>query len=572
MKKGLLLLAAAAVAVSASAQNKNQVATGKVADSGVAPFECAVVKAEMATDAQRAAMKKVAPKAAVKAWYNRPAGTFYRSFTSAGGAFYSPVVVLPCWRDVTFTNASTGADTYLWEYDKYDTSIKDWVSLTSTNADLTDNFINGSGMPAPKLTATGGGATSSYQLFSTYINQKTKETKDYQGLTYYYDDPRAAFLAGENPVDCYLSPKFFSAGTREQPDFLKGRGGYITLTGATDANGGSDGYWFGQNAEGWNGMAVYVEKPATPYALRGVHVLYMYDKITGATPLEAKIYAVEKDDKDNLIFGDLIATAKGTLAADAEDCGFVDLPLVEEEDGLQYEVVANIDRPIAVVFYGYENAKTTGFRMIVSTDCVNEGYGQHGYMCQIDAEGYPTKCIGLDKFFKNSMGYTAPSIFLDVEWPIMIWNYTFEDGKYNFPKTGGAWQKTVGTSKFDAISVYSTKSSEEWTVTTVDGQDVPEWLTLQVADVQENGKFSGEVQIKATAAALPADVEGREAKVKFAVPGAELVYDFTQGTVSGINDVTTTIGGVKAHKVVENGQVLVVVGDKKYNMMGAEVK
>ena len=81
MKKGLLLLAAAAVAVSASAQNKNQVATSKAADSGVAPFECTVVKAEMATDAQRAAMKKVAPKAAVKAWYNRPAGSFYRSLS-----------------------------------------------------------------------------------------------------------------------------------------------------------------------------------------------------------------------------------------------------------------------------------------------------------------------------------------------------------------------------------------------------------------------------------------------------------------------------------------------------------
>lgn len=569
MKKGLLLLATAAVAVSASAQNKNQVATSKVADSGVAPFECTVVKAEMATDAQRAAMKKVAPKAAVKAWYNRPAGTFYRSLTATGGAFYNPVLVLPCWRDVTFTNASTGADAYVWKYDKYDTSVKDWVEQTSTNVDITDNFLKCS-MLAPKLTATAGGATSTYQLFSTYINQKTHETKDYEGLTYYYDDPRAEFQSGENAVDCYLSPKYFCAGTREQPDFLKGRGGVITLTGATDAGKGD--YWFGQNGDGWNGMAVYVEKPASPYALRGIHVLYMYDKITGATPLEAKVYAVEKDDKDNLIFGDLIATAKGTLAADAEDCGFIDLPLVEEEEGLQYEVVANIDRPIAVVFSGYEKANTKGFRMVVSTDCVNEGYGQHGYMCQIDAEGYPTKCIGLDKFFKNPMGYTAPSIFLDVEWPIMIWNYTFEDGKYNFPKTGGAWQKTVGTSKFDAISVYSTKSSEEWTVTTVDGQDVPEWLTLQVADVQEAGEFTGEVQIKATAAALPADVEGREAKVKFAVPGAELVYDFTQGTVSGINDVTTTIGGVKAHKVVENGQVLVVVGDKKYNMMGAEVK
>lgn len=569
MKKGLLLLAAAAVAVSASAQNKNQVATSKVADSGVAPFECTVVKAEMATDAQRAAMKKVSPKAAVKAWYNRPAGTFYRSLTATGGAFYNPVLVLPCWRDVTFTNASTGADAYVWKYDKYDTSVKDWVEQTSTNVDITDNFLKCS-MLAPKLTATAGGATSTYQLFSTYINQKTHETKDYEGLTYYYDDPRAEFQSGDKPVDCYLSPKYFASGTREQPDFLKGRGGVITLTGATDAGKGD--YWFGQNGDGWNGMAVYVEKPASPYALRGIHVLYMYDKITGATPLEAKVYAVEKDDKDNLIFGDLIATAKGTLAADAEDCGFIDLPLVEEEGGLQYEVVANIDRPIAVVFSGYEKANTKGFRMFVSTDCVNEGYGQHGYMCQIDAEGYPTKCIGLDKFFKNPLGYTAPSIFLDVEWPIMIWNYTFEDGKYNFPKTGGAWQRTVGTTKFDAISVYSTKSSEEWTVTTVDGQDVPEWLTLQVADVQEAGEFTGEVQIKATAAALPADVEGREAKVKFAVPGAELVYDFTQGTVSGINDVTTTIGGVKAHKVVENGQVLVVVGDKKYNMMGAEVK
>lgn len=569
MKKGLLLLAATAVAVSASAQNKNQVATGKVADSGVAPFECTVVKAEMATDAQRAAMKKVAPKAAAKAWYNRPAGTFYRSLTPTG-AYYNPMLVLPCWRDVTFTNASTGADTYLWEYLKYDTSIKDYATKTSTNADLTDNFINGEGNYAPTLTATGGGATSSYQLFSTFTNSKTNETRTDKGITCYVDDPRAYFLDGKNPMDCYLSPKFFAAGTREKIDSFKDYGSTITLTGAKD-NGTGD-YWFGQNASGWNGMALYVEKPATPYALRGVHVLYSYDKITGASPLEAKIYAVEKDDNDNLIFGDLIATAKGTLAADAEERGFVDLPLVEEEDGLQYEVVANIDRPIAVVFSGYEKANTKGFRMVISTDCVNEGYGQHGYMCQIDAEGYPTKCIGLDQFFKNPLGYTAPSIFLDVEWPIMIWNYTFEDGKYNFPKTGGAWQRTVGTTKFDAISVYSTKSSEEWTVTTVDGQDVPEWLTLQVADVQEAGEFTGEVQIKATAAALPADVEGREAKVKFAVPGAELVYDFTQGTVSGINDVTTTIGGVKAHKVVENGQVLVVVGDKKYNMMGAEVK
>lgn len=571
MKKGLLLLAAAAVAVSASAQNKNQVATSKAADSGVAPFECAVVKAEMATDAQRAAKKKVASKAALKAWYNRPAGSFYRSPTPSGD-FYNPVFVNPSWRDVTFTNASTGADSYLWVYDKYDVSVKNYVEQKSSIVNLTDNFITGSGMYAPTLTASAGDSKSVYQLFSTFTDDNG-ETKDYEGIMQFYDDPRANFLQGKQPLDCYLSPKFFTAGVRAKCDAFADKNiGKITLTGAPDAAGGEDGFWFGKNASGYNGMALYVEKPASSYALRGVHVLYSAENITGTTPLVAKIYAVEKDDKDNLIFGDVIAEAKGSLVVGAAKRGFIDMPLKAEEDGLEYEVVANIDQAIAIVFSGYENALAKSFYMTVSTDCLDEGYGQHGYMCKIDAEGYPTKCVGLDKFFTVSLGCTAPSIFLDVEWPIMIWNYTFEDGKYNFPKTGGAWQRTVGTTKFDAISVYSTKSSEEWTVTTVDGQDVPEWLTLQVADVQEAGEFTGEVQIKATAAALPADVEGREAKVKFAVPGAELVYDFTQGTVSGINDVTTTIGGVKAHKVVENGQVLVVVGDKKYNMMGAEVK
>ncbi len=42
---------------------------------------------------------------------------------------------------------------------------------------------------------------------------------------------------------------------------------------------------------------------------------------------------------------------------------------------------------------------------------------------------------------------------------------------------------------------------------------------------------------------------------------------------SGINDVTAAAATqVKARKVVENGQVYIIAGDKKYNVMGAEVK
>lgn len=567
MKKGLLLLAAAAVAVSASAQQKAVVAEGNADAAAVAPFYCAKVKAEMATDAQRKAMKKVSTKASAKAWYNRPAGTFYRSLSSDGGAYYNPALVLPSWRDVTYGNASTDAQTYVWSYEKYDIASQGWLDLTSGEKDLTDNFIQGSGMYAPSLKAIGSNAADSsrYSLFGDYYNRTSKETTRYDGFTFYYEDPRYSFQNGTNVIDAYVSPKFFSAGAREKVPNFATYGGIITLTDA------DDNYWFGQNTKGWNAMTLYVEKPASQYALRGVHVLYAADAITGNTPMVAKIYACEKNADDELILGKLIGTAKGVLASNAETVGFIDMPLVVTEDGLEYEVIENIDQPIAIVFSGYENVAATGFRMMISTDCVDEGYGQHGYMTNVDAEGYPTKMYGLDKFFTTSLGITAPTIFLDVEWPIMIWNYNAEDGKYNFPAAGGSWTKTYGSTKVDAISVYSSKSSEQWTISLEDGSDVPSWLTIEPTDEMEAGEYAGTVNVKATAEALPAGEKGRVAKVKFSVPGASAVYEFTQGDVAGINDVKAA-DATKAQKVVENGQIYILVGDKKYNVMGAEVK
>ena len=42
-------------------------------------------------------------------------------------------------------------------------------------------------------------------------------------------------------------------------------------------------------------------------------------------------------------------------------------------------------------------------------------------------------------------------------------------------------------------------------------------------------------------------------------------------TSSGINDVNAA-ATVKARKVIDNGQIYIIAGDKKYNVMGAEVK
>ena len=573
MKKSLLLIAAAAVAVSASAsfQKKSDAVKNQVIDSKCAPFEFTVESAQMATPAQREAAKKVAKNATVKAWYNRPAGSFYRSILSNGNSFYNPAIMNPSWRPVTWPNASEGADSYSWSYEKYNSEIKDFSEYTSSEADLTDSWIWESAY-APTLTATSGGATDTYQLFANFYNDKTGETKSYQGVAYFCPDPRATFE--ESNLDCYVSPKLWAAGVREQSPGLRQGGGMSYITGAKDADGGKEGCWFGKNYAGWNAMGLYVEKPAISYALRGLHVYYMAEGITGETPLTADVYAATKNEADSVILGDLLYTAKGTLAADAAEEGFIDMPFFAEEDGLEYEVVADINQPIMIVLHGYENAQASFFTMFITKDWCDEGYGQHGYMMSVDDQGTPLNkpgIINLDGFFKGlSLGTTAPSIFLDVEWPMMEWNYTFEDGAYNFPVEGGKLVKTPAEGyTFDYISVFSTKSSELWTVLTEDDQDVPEWLTLEIADVVENDEFTNEVQIEATAAPLPEGVSYREAKVKFSVPGASLVYNFSQGT-SGINDVTVNKSEVK--KVVENGQIYIINGDAKYNVMGAQVK
>ena len=405
-------------------------------------------------------------------------------------------------------------------------------------------------------------------MFANFYNDKTGETKSYQGVAYFCPDPRAEFE--ESNLDCYVSPKLWAAGVREQSPGLRQGGGMSYITGAKDADGGEEGCWFGKNYAGWNAMGLYVEKPAISYALRGLHVYYAAEGITGETPLTADVYAATKNEKDSVILGDLLYTAKGTLAADAAERGFIDMPFFAEEDGLEYEVVADINQPIMIVLHGYENAQASTFTMFVTKDWCDEGYGQHGYMMSVDDQGTPLINVNMKSFFSVSRGTTAPSIFLDVEWPMMEWNYTFEDGAYNFPVEGGKLVKTPAEGyTFDYISVFSTKSSELWTVLTEDDQDVPEWLTLEIADVVENDEFTNEVQIEATAAPLPEGVSYREAKVKFSVPGASLVYNFSQGT-SGINDVTVNKSEVK--KVVENGQIYIINGDAKYNVMGAQVK
>ena len=55
-----------------------------------------------------------------------------------------------------------------------------------------------------------------------------------------------------------------------------------------------------------------------------------------------------------------------------------------------------------------------------------------------------------------------------------------------------------------------------------------------------------------------------------ALYGNEAEISSANGIVTGVNDIT--VDGVKAYKVIENGQVIIVRGDQRFNIMGQPVR
>lgn len=524
----------------------------------------------MATPAQRKANAKRRAGATLKARYNRPAGSFYRSMTSTGGAFYNPMIWNPFMRDVTYTNASTGAKSYSWEWEQYDTDVDSFTVRNSNATDLVINTQVRESAYAPALTAINGTSTDVYKMTGHYYDDQKKTTEDYETVVAYSSDPVASMTEDykSKGYTAYLSPKWYSLCTRQgQSD------GVGAFKGAKDADGNTNGRWFGRNWSGWNGMAMYVEKPANRYALRGLQVFYTSYKGTGDATLTARLYKVHKVASnigclDSLVLDDLMGTATATLDTTMAEYGLLPFTFQEVEAGLPYDVSLDIDYAYAIVLSGYDNDNIDSWTMLISLDQYDEGYGQHGYMLRINDKDSITREIGLDNFFKEPVGVTAPSIFLDVEYPVL-------DFWYTNTKTGEPIGKNVefaANGGKNDVEFYSTHASDEWTVADKDGNDLPSWLTYTLSDSTANDEYTGHSHMVLTAEALPAGVTGRAATVKVSYPGAEQFVYVTQGNVSGVNQVATSNVVVR----VENGDFVVnaTAGAqaKVYNVAGQLVR
>ncbi|MBO4813468.1 MAG: dockerin type I repeat-containing protein [Muribaculaceae bacterium] len=515
-----------------------------------------------------------APKANVKAWYNRPAGTFYWTTVAQdgdlAGGWGIPWIQLKPYSTYTWKNVSEGATSYQWtvEYwngEEYTTYGDESVDLvTEYNMEMPD---------APYLLANAEGGEDEYNFFML-----TKSDKDYEkvnGSTFNY--PSAAAITSWNANGYRIFGMSHPAILRDrsQDGYT-----YTYYTGATPHGSNATGYWFGKNDSGFDAICQVVEKPEHPYALKSVAV----DPATVRVGLEpgtltANVYKLLVDQPQyvddgktaaELLEDDLELLASMTLEVDTAlaEHSWLIFPVMEKEGDLEFESSLHIDFPILVEITGYNGEHSItddgelltadngmlDFSACITTDEIPEGFGEMAFIKRfkyydfdendepylLDEPYYVYE--GLNNFFSSGELKAGFSILFEVEMPFIVYYYNAEDGEYEFPIEGGSFEKTYtsetgGSLTVDKLSLYSWEPSDVWTIMTPEGEDIPDWLTIETEDMidEEEDEFSGEVQLDIQCEPLPEGVKGRECTVVFTYPGAELTYHFTQG------DTTTPV-------------------------------
>lgn len=581
MKKVLLLVAVIATvsAVGYSAANKTpKEFNAKTFQTVPASQAITQERASMRTDFSSLINQPKKANAALVAKYKRPAGALYVAGISPQGSMYYAYVLAqrPIYKS-TYVNASTGATSYTWKYKNFSTTDSKYEWFTSTDKDLLYSGLwGGEADSIPQLTASDGTNSASYSTTAYLYDSSAKTwTAKSNGWVYFVASIDSIFGSG---FGC--SPKPFFYGSRDKA----AGNGIMYYTGASDANGGTSGCWFGTNASGFDGIAVAVEKPEYPYAVTGARIFYRVDSVTKDFNLTVKAYKLVKPETwdtvksstgaDSLykrvapVLGDLLATGTAVVPATttAEETaggrsGYAVAPFqVKNSDGTTEDVTLSINDPIIVTVSGYNCGSDYNFTTFITRDQVDEGHGEHAYLYYTKG----SKWIGLTQFFTAGTFHTAPSVFLDCELPFVMFNYSNESGQYNAPNTGGSKK----------IQYFGSKSSDYWSFQLANGSDVPDWVTIAPADsLAADKSYSNLTNVTYTAAALPSGITGRTAKINVSMPGSiPCYYTIVQGDGGGVNDVNANVSKVS---VVDGNFVVNAVANdvvRIYNIAGQFIK
>lgn len=489
--------------------------------------------------------------APLNARYHRPAGAFFTHITAVDGvAQYNQVsdefIMLKPYSDYTFHALADGIGPdaqFLWRcYDDFG-----WEIYECNTRDLTVN--NGPcRQQTPSLRVRDGSATSSFEWYNpslgwaqvicpimmvTAVNPS--QVTDQEGV-----------------VENLLSSK--SPARHSFNDHRL----FATLDGLRPYGNNAQGWWLGKNASHVDGIAQAFERPTHPYLLKKVCLMIDGSAVvTGDVSLTCKVYRLDEipayhaSEPVSLpeVPGELIAIGKGTVspATITQKNGLVEFRLYScdpSDPGSAQLCQPTVEYPILVVVDGYNDPEAAGlvdFTARASSNMLSdEGYGELAYVKypMTDDEGNFSgnyEWRGLNHLLDDGREMmTGLSIYIVADHPYLRFLTEDESGEYQFDAQGGLLQRQYGDETSSGIQFLSWLPSEDegWSMS-CDGDDLPDWLEIELTDVAEDVDHYI-VNARVTAQPLPKGVAYREAVVRFSYPGTYLDYKFIQGEKSYI--------------------------------------
>jgi len=585
MKK-TLLLGAMAILLAASASATTPVKRSDAKVKSVQLERKAMPQVKHETNYMRLPgaplMKAPKKEAFLEPWYRRPAGAYFVDVISVDGSwgysYSSPFLFVKPFTDYTFNGFVGGADdnTHVaWDVFKYD-GEQNWYSVDD-EMDVDVNYIMETSQ-VPRFYAVDGELDDEDATWFTYEIADHTMSGDDANPVVDASTPISVFsLPSEkvmnddgSEVDYWATSKTMVSGGRNGDHYYT----YTYYSGAEPAPGNDNGWWFGKNGAHIDGMAQAFEKPTTPYLLKkvGLYTVSNVIRLNGpSAKLTCKVYKLpeipEYNDTASVVLpevpGELIVSGEGTITESTiqNNYGFVEFTLygVDEEDPeLTYEYSPTIDYPILVVIEGYnDNDALQDFSALInSDDMVDEGHGELAYLkyprniARLDENGDTVKddagnviydftgeyrWLGLNNFFRSGEMKTGLTIYISTENPFITYNYSVENGECTFPKEGGELIKDVEvdgeTYQIEGIDFFSWVGSEggDWVLTWNGEDELPDWLDIELEDVEGDDQSGWEVYASVTAQPLPDDVPYREAVIRFEIPGDYIEYKFMQG-------------------------------------------
>lgn len=441
--------------------------------------------------------------------YNPDAVYLHLAYSNSGYGYYNNLAMIPAGAPVPFANFTDDpADTWSWRMPgmEYMEALELYIETDEVLEGAEENFAPvttpGGFYSAPELKGSFQGATS-----EPYIWGKMREKAEYESFA----------SAGEMAAAYEMSDGTYAMATKANPDnSLAYHPGLAT----PDANS-----W----EYSWSSLIFYQGKPSAPLYFEGINMYVKDFEAYEGIDLKCKIQKVTRNSSGRISLGEVIAQAD--LNPDDIETNWVtelrwtefyredELGMSEALDYLQ------IDEEFAIVLEGWDNGTFTATPYVEYYSNDNGFAGV--YFSQTGDE--PGKYYS----FTNST-YNAYVGFIGA---IYGYLYTEDATDLSFGNEGGEATLHVNAmlrSYNSEEDAYSVRLFAE------EGTEVPEWLTIETANVSDNCL---EYDLVVKAEALPAGEEYREAVVELMQEGAKLTITVKQGTPTGI---TTTVKATPA--------------------------